>query len=291
MITSIPVNPAQPSTQFYNVEALQTVIKHTRSGTEANNGPMPPFDMSQPERNWWDDSATGPKTYLIYDGKLGFNNKIIDARKPNFKGFPNYPVWSPAPTVAMMPHSNAQPSPVDPFTLSTEAEAKALQAELGGTGYQDTGNGSVIIPGVGQVISPINYGTETRREWAVVLSSGKLCNVGAALEGKYAHGVGSPGKWVQDPHTVSGLSWEAEHIVDGSESTLGTIPPPSRALLPNEKLVMVAVGGIGLQNIQVERTDLINPTTAGTGGLGDSQAIADIHGKINKIFALFFPNG
>ena len=130
MLTSTPKDPTQPSTQFYNIDALYTVSLHTRGGTEANNGPQPPFDMSQAERNWWDDSATGPKDYNIFDGAK-FVTKTIDARKPNFKGFPNYPKRTIAPTTAVMPHANGNPTPVDPTTLSTEAEAKALQAELG----------------------------------------------------------------------------------------------------------------------------------------------------------------
>lgn len=292
MLTSTPKDPTQPSTQFYNIDALYTVSLHTRGGTEANNGPQPPFDMSQGERNWWDDSATGPKSYIIFDNAAGaFVTKTIDARKPNFKGFPNYPKRPIAGTSAVMPHATGTPTPVDPATLSTDAEAKALQAELGGTGYLDTGLSSQIIPVLGQIIFPIDYKSESRREWAVMLSTGKQINVGQALADKNKFGSGFPGKWVADSTNTSGLDWIPDRVVDGGQSTLPAVPPPCRALLPTEKLVSVAVGGLGFSNLQIERTDLTGPTTAGTGSAGDSAAIADMHGKINRIFAAIFPNG
>jgi hypothetical protein len=291
MIKSIPSDPAQPSTQFYNIDALYTIIVHTRSGVEANNGPEPPFDMSQGERTWWDDSATGPKTYNVFDDNTNtFKTITLDARKPNFKGLPNYPKWTPAQTVALIPGTlGTSDRPVDPRVLSTEDQAKALQAELGGTGYQDTGLSSVVLPVVGTLVFPINYGTETRREWAVVLSNGKQFNVGQALTQKYINGIGAPGQWVADSGFTSGLSWKVTAIVDGSASTLQPVPPPCRALLPNEKIAMVQIGI--LQQVQVERTDLVAPTPAGTAGTGDSTAIADIHTKVNRMFSLMFPNG
>lgn len=292
MIKSIPQDPTQPSTQFYNIDALYTVSLHTRGGTEANNGPQPPFDMSQAERNWWDDSATGLKSYTVFDtASSSFKTITIDARKPNFKGFPNYPKRTIAPTPAVMPHANGSPTPVDPTTLSTEAEAKALQTELGGTGYLDTGLSSQILPALGQIVFPIDYKTESRREWAVMLSTGKQMNVGSALADKYKYGIGFPGKWVADSTQSSGLDWIPDHVVDRSQSTLPATPPPCRALLPNEKLVSVAVGGLGFSNMQIERTDMTAPTPAGTGSAGDSAAIADIRSKVNRIFAAIFPNG
>jgi hypothetical protein len=181
-------------------------------------------------------------------------------------------------------------SAVDPKDLSTAGQAQALLAELGGTSIVDIGANSVTLPNIGQIIFPVTYPPDDpRRLFAVVLSSGKLFNVGQALAEKYSAGMGAPGSWIADAAQISGLSWQATTVPDGSASTASALPVPCRALLANEMLKTSLVGGLGFQTTQIQRTDLIPAAAPACGAGGTDPVLLDIQVKVTALYSLIVP--
>ena len=131
-----------------------------------------------------------------------------------------------------------------------ESEARELSVEIGGTGVIDEGDGKDF---------PVVYGVdEMRRMWAV-LFKGQAVNAGLLLQVRNAQGVGAPGTW-----DLSGASpqWNsAPPMVHGRGDALPERPVPTRALLPNERL-LVGLLGVG---VVVQRTDRVRADTGASG--------------------------
>jgi hypothetical protein len=302
MLTSLPIVQPQPNQEFYGLDVLNLFATYTRAQYEAAGGPLIPFDPTRPEQDWWDDTyaAITPAQSVTYNAVVSgsggtaaigsFTQTAAQMATPNFKGLPNYPQWVPAATLAVYNHAApSTTSPVDPKDLSTAAQAQALLAELGGTSIVDIGANSVTLPNIGQIVFPVTYpAADPRRLFAVVLSSGKLFEVGQALSEKYAAGMGAPGSWVTDAAQTSGLSWQATAVPDGSASTAAALPVPCRQLLANEKLMTVLVGGLGFQTTEIQRTDLI-PAAAPASGTGTDPVLLDVQTKVTALYKLIVP--
>ncbi len=303
MLTSLPIEQPQPNQEFYGVDVLNLFETYTRAQFEAAGGPLIPFDPTRPEQDWWDDTyaAITPTKSASYSAVVSgaggasaigsFTQTAAQMAAPNFKALPNYPKWTPAATLAVYNHAAPSTnSPVDPKDLSTAAQAQALLAELGGTSIVDIGANSVTLPNIGQIVFPVTYpADDARRLFAVVLSSGKLFNVGQALAGKYGAGMGAPGAWVADATQSSGLSWQATPVPDGSASAASALPVPCRQLLPNEKLTTSLAGGLGFQSTQIQRTDLIPAALPASGGSGTDPVLLDIQVKVTALYNLIVP--
>ncbi|MEO8050734.1 MAG: hypothetical protein ABI833_09995 [Acidobacteriota bacterium] len=298
MLTSLPAEKPQPNQEFYGLDLLNLFETYTRAQFEAAGGPLIPFDPARPEQNWWDDTyAAVPPTqtvgyHAVVSGSGGtaaigsFTQTAAQRATPNFKGLPNYPKWTLAATRAVYNHAApSTTSPVDPRDLSSAQQAQALLGEFGGTSIVDVGANSVTLPNIGQIVFPVTYPPdEARRLFAVVLSSGKLFNVGQALAAKYAAGMGAPGAWVADAMQVSGWSWQSTAVPDGSASTAAALPIPCRPLFANERLMTALVGGLGFQITQVQRTDLI-PASASNGSASDP-VLLDVQAKVTALYNL-----
>src|SRR5665213_1729296 len=302
MLTSLPIVQPQPNQEFYGLDVLSLFQTYTRAQFEAAGGPLIPFDSARPEQDWWDDTyaAIAPSQSVSYNAVVlgaggasaigSFTQTAAQMATPNFKGRPNYPKWTPAPTFAVYNHAApSTTSAVDPKDLSTAAQAQALLAELGGTSIVDIGANSVTLPNIGQIVFPVTYPPDDpRRLFGVVLATGKLFNVGDALAEKYAAGIGAPGAWVADAAQISGLSWQATAVPDGSASTASALPVPCRQLLANEKLMTVLVGGLGFQTTEIQRTDLI-PAAAPASGTGTDPVLLDVQTKVTALYKLIVP--
>ena len=303
MLTSLPIEQPQPNQEFYGLDVLNLFETYTRAQFESAGGPLIPFDPARPEQDWWDDTyaaitSTQRVSYnAVVSGAGGtaaigsFTQTAAQMATPNFKGLPNYPQWTPAATRAVYNHAApSTTSAVDPKDLSTAAQAQALLAELGGSSIVDIGANSVTIPNIGQIVFPVTYPPDDpRRLFAVVLSSGKLFDVGQALAEKYGAGVGAPGSWIADTTQTSGLSWQATALPDGSASTAAALPVPCRQLLGNEKLTTSLVGGLGFQTTQIQRTDLIPAATPASGGGGSDPVLLDVQVKVTALYNLIVP--
>ena len=305
MLTSLPIEQPQPSQEFYGLDVLNLFETYSRAQFEAAGGPLIPFDPSRPEQDWWDDTyaAITPTQSVSYHAVVwgaggtaaigSFTQTAAQMATPNFKGLPHYSKWTPTPTRAVYNHAApSSTSPVDPKDLSTAEQAQALLAELGGASIVDIGANSVTLPNIGQIVFPVTYSPDDpRRLFAVVLSSGKLFNVGQALAERNFAGVGAPGSWVPNATQISGLSWQAAALPDGSASTAPALPVPCRPLLANERLMTSLVGGLGFQTTQVQRTDLIPTATPASGGGGTDPVLLDIQVKVTALYNLIVPRG
>ena len=303
MLTSLPIEQPQPNQEFYGMDVLNLFETYTRAQFEAAGGPLIPFDPARPEQDWWDDTyaAVAPTQSVSYNAVVwgaggtaaigSFIQTAAQMATPNFKGLPHYPKWIAAATRAVYNHAApSATSPVDPKDLSTAQQAQSLLAELGGSSIVDIGANSVTLPNIGQIVFPVTYPTDdARRLFAVVLLTGKLFNVGQALAQKYAAGMGAPGSWAADAAQISGLSWRATAVPDGSASTAAALPAPCRPLLANERLMTSLVGGLGFQTTQVQRTDLIPVAAPASGGGGSDPVLLDIQGKVTALYNLIVP--
>ena len=303
MLTSLPIEQPQPNQEFYGVDVLNLFETQTRAQFEAAGGPLIPFNPARPEQDWWDDTyaAIAPTQSVSYNAVVSgaggtaaigsFTQTAAQMATPNFKGLPRYVRWTPAGTRAVYNHAApSTTSPVDPKDLSTAQQAQALLAELGGTSIVDIGANSVTLPNIGQIVFPVTYpADDPRRLFAVVLLNGKLFNVGQALAEKYSAGMGAPGSWIADATQISGLSWQATAVPDGSASTASALPVPCRSLLANERLKTSLVGGLGFQITQIQRTDLIPAAAPACGAGGADPVLLDIQVKLTALYNLIVP--
>ena len=301
MQTSFPLEQPQPNHEFYDLTVLLLLKSYTRDSYRAAGNGDPLWDPSRPEQNWWDDTYRGKTGPIVFnaiqyasDGAATIVQITQDAKAmatPNFKGLPNYPAWTPAPTAAVQLRSaGASATAVDPNELSTPEQAQALFGELGGASVVDAGANSVTLPGIGEIIFPISYPAgDSRRAFAIVLVNGKLANVGQMLAEKYSAGVGHPGHWVTDAQRTSGLNWQIDPVEDGSSSTGPAVPPPCRALKANERLQTMTVGTF-FKATQIRRTDLTSPAPTTTSEM-NAVVLADIQTKVTAIYNLVIPHG
>jgi hypothetical protein len=140
-----------------------------------------------------------------------------EARSLNLPGAAVYPPYTVTKTDATVGNDYG----VDPYDLCTEAEAQAMTAELGSTGYED------YTPVNGMWAFRANG--ETRRMWYVAFK-GDWIPVGQLLKEKNAHGVGAP--------TTLDLSGPRPVWVPASPTSVGegVVPVPVRALYPDESI-------------------------------------------------------
>ena len=249
--TSVPQAKPQPNTQTYGIEQLALFNVYNRDsyfkvlGVQAT-----PFHTAKPVKYWFDTSVTGAAaTYTVLD----VNNpqqptfKTIsltadDARTVNLPGVYNYPSYVVAPTQC---ETAFPPGPIDPITLSTKAQADALNAEIQGEGAFE----------LSAAVCPPN---EARRQF-VIRKNGLDLNAGLLLSRKNSFGVGAPGVW-----DFSGLepAWN-KTIPDTGSTATNVLRTPVRRLLPNEKFAPT------MFNVQIARTDMQGPAN-NTGSFSDA---------------------
>jgi hypothetical protein len=219
---SLPTPLPQPDVAEYSIDALNLFLTYdTPAAYEAYFGVAPPpYNPSLPIKQWKDDSqANQPPGWqseymilqVVVDPVTGVSQLVLpptyvqmflpstQAANVNiYGGAPVYPVWTSAPTVAVITGTSGVISGVDPNLLSDLADATALNTQLGGTGVQTY----VMAPGPDNF--QINYGTETRRQYYFIDSDGQLQWVGFLLRQQYVNGVGAPGSWVNSVVAIPG---------------------------------------------------------------------------------------
>ena len=189
-----------------------------------------------------------------------------EAASVNLPGAVTYPPYEIRPT-----HATRGGAPVNPMYLSFESEARALMAELGGTGIVDDGI---------NVFAPVYYpADEPRRMWSVTLGGGRHDNAGGLLRMRNAMGVGAPGRW-RDSQGV--LAWVSDPPAPtGLDDSRAAVDIPVRALLPNEELRTGAMG-FGLL---IHRTDLEQESLARSGGFTaeDRRQLGEVYRIVSKL--------
>lgn len=242
---SLPAIPTQPNAEYYGFDSIALFKNYSRETYRATFGiEAPAFDSSRPPKFWFDSSAdtSHPENVSVYkvaarDGKGNWTIRQMvipsaEAAAVNLKGSVRYDTYVVAPTYA-----TRGDAPINPNYLSWESDARALMAEVGGTGLIEEQ----------LAMFPVHYpDDERRRIWNIVFR-GFGVNAGLLFLNKNAKGIGYPGRWdlskiepewVPDPPAPTG--------VDDSRTPREV---PVRDLLPNEAIQ------VGLMGVGIVRTD------------------------------------
>ena len=244
---SQPLVPAQPGTEFYNLQDLALFREYSRDSYRAAFGlEAPAYDPSRVLKSWFDSTVdiADPGNVAVYrtvaqdQGGNGILRQMVmpahEAATVNLPGTIRYPPYAVAPTLATRGGSI-----LNPIYLSLENDAQALMTQLGGSNLQQED-----LPSF-----PASYPSdEPRRQW-YFLFHGQAVNAGALLLTRNAQGVGAPGHWdVSSPQPV----WIPDPPAPtGEDDTRSPRAMPVRDLLPNEQLYTGMMGILG-----VVRTDL-----------------------------------
>jgi len=254
--------PTQPDQPQYQISVLDLFPVYTTRAAyqQATGQQAPPFDPSQPLKEWADPAPSG-QPYLVFDstavatGYVGqFTLPAAQAAQLNLPGAYNYTAYVSPPTDAMQygPFGPIGPASPDQVCLQTDAQEIANQL-------------APFFPGVTPVVAQENtglyhyvYGQDPRRQWAITFGN-YIFVAQTLIEARNYHGVGSPGHWTWDGQ--GHLNWVYDQPVIAAPPNAATLPVPIRALLPNEKFLFVLPTSPFQPNgwWVVERTDLPQP--------------------------------
>lgn len=292
LFAQVPAPPPQPSTSPYSVTALELLPTYDRASYQKVTGTQaPPFDISKPAKSWFDSTASGSVTYQVFNGSLSspaflsVTMPSAQANTVNLPGLPTFATYAPQVSNIVISIGTCQGATSSGYSgsyQSTLDQAMALLNEIGdSTLVINTGTGS-MFPGSSFAFCKI--------EPSNPISIYKLGNqnVGLMLQQRNAKGVGYPGSWGQKD-AQGYYTFTPAVLNDGSTSTLGSIGTPSRALLPNEKLISV-VNGI-IPTPEIVRTDLTPTPSTGPSGDGfgsdDRATMSQILKAVQALKAVF----
>jgi hypothetical protein len=231
------------------INDLRLFPEYTRESYEAVFGAQaPPFDLTKPVKTWFDPAGAGAYSQLVNGAPPSFAPLVMtpaEAKTVNLPGAYRYPAYEVLPTLAVMVWGNLRPL-ASAATLSSEAEANTLGAELG------------VVPSIPPFETTgirFEWRGETRRNWEIVVNGARY-NVQTLLQTKSVAGVGAPGKWVKDD--VGSLAWESLPQVTQSPDGK-SVPVPVRTLADDEEFASTPFGW-------VVRKKGMNTTPAGSGG-------------------------
>lgn len=280
--TSLPVTPAAPSFPAA-IAALNLFVTWTRATFLAAFGcQAPPYNPSQPTRNWFDTSATpGPYEYALVNGPTASILALpvpANVGLPNLPGIYQYPAWSnPATTVAVVQLPGvAGTQPLNPQFLVSMADAEAVLAALpaGSEISEDSTDANVI------------WGAETRRDYTVNVPGGPagqyvqplraaMTHISTDTSGNYASGgIGSPGSFLV---SAAAINWAP--APDPGLSAGPAMAVPCAPLWPNTAF------GVG----PLASVEIVSTAVASTGGgltADQASAIAQIPGMASILTQL-----
>ena len=256
-----PVIPAQPEEARYGIEKLFTCPRLTRAIYQEMFGEQAPaYDPKKQIKRWFFtnvlDGSADPANELceiqVWDSTKQAVRKMtmtkLDAATPNLPGVIVWPKYAnPVATMAVVIGPEGDRITISGETLVDLALARSVVNEI---------NASNFVPKFTLVAAgdpwpwKIAWGLESRRRMNI--SDGtRECDAAVILWNRFARGVGSPGQWSLGPD--GGPVFTPDVPIDGEQDVRPEVPMPCRALLVNERLVVVTFGGLG--NL-VERIDL-----------------------------------
>lgn len=292
--SSLPVSPAQPTTQFYGLSSLNVFQVYTRKSFFAAFGIQPQrFDPTQPPRNWFDTSAN-PGPYDIY---VQANNSVLpvfeplavptNVGMPNLIGAYQYPAYvNPAATPAELTVGVFPAQPIgdaNAIGLCSIADALAVQAAMpSGTsvGIDTSQMANITMNGESRQPFTINVPGGPQGVLALTLRKQMTQQINDP-QGDVLGGVGAPGSFTVSGETITWVPTPDPGLTPQQAAT----PVPGRALLPGEIFVFATLGAV-----EVENTGMA-PATGGTSGGGltaqEHQMLAETLDGVNKLLATF----
>ncbi len=274
--------PTQPNQPQYQIAALDLfpVYASRAAYQQATGQQPPPFDVTQPLKDWADPAPSG-QPYLYFDSTAvatGFVSQMsltaAQASQLNLAGVYSYPAYVSPPTDAVEVGPYGPIGSVSPDQVCLQADAQTVANQI-----------AALYPG--QTISVVQensgvyhyvYGLDPRRQWYI--QTGNQAFVAQALiEAQNAHGLGAPGHWSL---TGAGLNWIYDPPATTAPANAVTVPAPIRALLANETIVHLAGSPFNPEGTWVvERTDLQQAPQPETG----DQQFADLKAMLAAIQA------
>lgn len=229
MITKIPIS------------ALKLFPELNRDTYQQLTGRQAPvYNPALQIKPWFDPSAAsgdpaGTVTYTVYDQAAGGLRTITMTKSVaatvNLPGTYTYPVYAIAPTVAVTVNGlTGVATSINTNWICEEAAAEALAAELGGAAVIEAAPSAWPFTDV--------WGTETRRQWLVVVNGDKR-NAAQLIKQKYDKGVGAPGHWVVG---AGEPTWVSEIPTGEVKDLRPWVPTPIRALQAGERLEVTPMG-------------------------------------------------
>lgn len=288
-----PTIQPQPMQSEYGFEFTDLFPRLTRASYRAATGQQAaPWDRNRRITRFYDEEALAlppddPYTIQYWDvsgAKAVRRTERItnfEASHPNLPGAFDYPKYAPKKSGLYVPTERdpeGRPTAkayVDVYSLADFPTAEALRDEIKAAGFNIADNVEEE-----QLAPPFSYLAdegENRRVLNLVINGGPQ-NVGWMLKNRYANGIGSPGQWVNKDPASNAVYWESAVSPD-----VGTFDPrpefhvPQRALLPNERIVVVQIGVAVIQ-----RTDIANPIV-------DQAAMPDRIREIHQIVTSYGP--
>ena len=247
----------QPSQPQYDVSNLYLFpVYSTRAYYQTATGQQaPPYDATKPIKQWADPSPSGAP-YLFVDPAAQATDFLNQVTIPaalaslvNLPGAYSYPAAVYPPTDAQQMGPFGPVGTVSPDQVCMQADAQEIASEI------------ASLVGVAPTVAQYNnntyhyvYGQDPRRQWWITFGNYSLL-AQALIELKIYHGIGSPGHWTWDGK--GGLNWVYDAPVIAAPAGATVTPIPVRALLSNEKLILIPPAMPTSQaQIMVERTDL-----------------------------------
>ena len=239
----------QPNAPSYSISDLNLFPTYADRAAylSATGNQAPPFNPALPIKEWFDLTPSG-KPYLVFDTKAGITIELplpaAISEAVNLPGASTYPAFVETPTAATQNCTFpwVMPTPLDPATLCTQAEA---QAEANGV--------ASFFPGKTVTVAQAPYGAfyaffptgEARRQWCVLVNGVSPYGAGFNLYAKTliiqkaAGGVGGPGHLIYAPASGepvgdNSFQWVQDPQVTVAPPGAMTLPCPIRPLLPDE---------------------------------------------------------
>ena len=228
-------------------------VYSTRAAYLAATGQQaPPFNPALPIKQWSDPAPSG-QPYLMFDTKAGVTFELplpaAFASAVNLPGAATYAAFVETPTDATQNCTFpwVAPTPLDPATLCTQAEAQAEANEV-----------ASFFPGKTVTIAQAPYGSfyasfpadELRRQWCILVNGVSPYGAGFNLYAKTliidkaARGVDSPGHFIYtpapgEPAGDNTFQWVADSQVVTPPANAVTLPVPIQPLQADQQFVLV----------------------------------------------------
>lgn len=266
-----------------SLDSLELFPRYDRDSYKAKFGVQAPaFDSTRNIKIWQDpngqkDQSQGGSNgqYKYIDrvsGKyINFSIGLDESTKVNLPGPFVYPTYIVDPS-GVFNVNGGQKQYVDPYNLSTYAQAKALIAEINASGIPvDAEPQEFNFTGVYAFQSDPG---EIRKIYTIKgTNMVNSSNVGQILFKKFNN---LPGTWGIYPGGIS-IDWMPTPVDDGTHDTRPMIQVPMRDLYPNESIVPSgSIGGGFLVNVADPSAPLIE---------SDSQKLTRLESKVDQILA------
>lgn len=219
-----------------SLSSIQTFPDYTPAAYLAASGQQPPApNPTRRLKTWFDPSAAG-KTSVSYQvlDQTTANSANPKLTMMTLTGVEASTVNLPEPLVTFPPYVIADTQATFELTAEVGSSVPPTKVNANNLSTQDQANGLVgLIPG-GKIIQPSAnnqfftyvWGSEARRDYAIVNVAGNWAYVGALISAMNAHGVGAPGGWDPAQLALGNFAWIFTVVSTNVDTSQPACPEP-----------------------------------------------------------------